>query len=477
MYQQKISNYLKKSSLQLNNTAIEQLSLYLTLLLQYNQSHDLTRINDIDEIIIKHFLDSLYVSSLIDIPSPLIDIGSGAGFPGIPLAIAFANNLFILAESRHKRVEFLTIVKDELHLENVEIYPHLVTDKSFFTVTGVITRAVESIEETLDRCSHFLKRDNRAIFMKGPAVDEEIIKHHDHYNLVLNKQYILPNTPYQRRLVVYSKKTDEIKKIYYISKDGTSTDGIAISSLDNTRFKEFKKIVSNHKKYNSSFVSGKKIIKELIHLKPEICKYLLLYDDYRETDSEFIDVILHFGIEKTIILKKALFNEIDITEASQPILMVTVPSLPQWDYSCQKLSLIMPFQDPVNMGAAIRSAVAFGVTHIIVCKNAANPFHPKCVRTSAGAVFNCTIEQGPAVDELNVSTLPCPLIALDLQGESIYNFTFPQKAILLAGIEGPGLPHIKDCIKLTIPIGAVESLNTTVALSIALYEWKRQRDI
>jgi len=476
MYQQKISNYFKKSSIQLTNNAIEQLSIYLKLLLQYNESHDLSRINHIDEIIIKHFLDSLYISSIIDIPSPLLDIGTGAGFPGIPLAIVHENNLFILAESRHKRVEFLTIVKDELHLDNVEIYPHLVTEKSFFKVDGVITRAVESIEETLNRCNYFLKQGNRVIFMKGPAVDQEIIKHHENYNLVLNKQYILPDTTYERRLVVYTKSTDEIKKIYYIDKEGTSSDGIAITSLDNKRFKEFKKIIANPKKYNSTFVSGKKIIKELIHSKPEICKYLLLYDDYRETDSEFIDIISHFGFEKTIILKKSLFNEIDITEASQPILMVTVPPIPQWDYTCQELSLIMPFQDPVNMGAAIRSAVAFGVTHIVVCKNAAYPFHPKCARTSAGAVFNCTIEQGPAVDELNLTKLPCPLIALDLQGESIYKFTFPQKAILLAGIEGPGLPYIKDCIKLTIPIGAVESLNTTVALSIALYEWKRQRD-
>lgn len=475
MYEQKISNYLKQSSIKLTNEAVEKLSLYLKLLLQYNESHDLTRLNNIEEIIIKHFIDSLYVSSIIDIPASLLDIGTGAGFPGIPLAIAHKNNFFILAESRHKRVEFLTIVQNELHLDNVNIYPHLVTEKSFFTVDGVITRAVESIKETLNRCSHFLKRDNRVIFMKGPAVNEELLHQPDHYKLVLDKQYILPDTTYQRRLVVYTKKTDDIKKIYYISKEGTSTDGIAVTSLDNKRFKEFKKIIANPKKYTSTFVSGKKIIKELMQSKPGICKYVVLYDDYRETDSEFIDFISHFGIEKTIILKKSLFNEIDITEANQPMLLVTVPSIPQWDYTCRELSLIIPFQNPVNMGAAIRSAVAFGVNHIVVCKNAAYPYHPKSVRTSAGAVFNCSIEQGPEVDKLDVAKLPCPLIALDLQGQNIYNFTFPKKAILIAGIEGPGVPHIKDCIKLTIPIGAVESLNTTIALSVALYEWKRQR--
>lgn len=475
MYEQKISNYLKKSSLQLRHEAVQQLSLFLKLLLQYNKSHDLTRIKDIDEIIIKHFVDSLYITSLIDIPSPLLDIGTGPGFPGIPLAIVHRNNLFILAESRHKRVEFLTIVKNELHLDNVEIYPHLVTEKSFFNVNAVITRAVESIEETLHRCSHFLLKDNFVIFMKGPAVDEEKIEEHNDYSLVVDKHYTLPDTTYHRRLVVYKKVTDEIKKIYFIAKDSTSLDGIAVTSSENKRFKEFKKIAANPKKYNSTFVSGKKIIKELINTKPELCKYLLIYDEYTESDLDFIHLISNFGKERTIILKKSLFNEIDITEAEQPVMAVQVPALTQWDFNCRELSLMLPFQDPVNMGAAIRSAVAFGVTHIIVCENAAYPFHPKAVRASAGAVIYCTIEKGPALHMLDTLTIPCPLLALNMEGEHISDYKFPPKAILLAGTEGPGLPAIDKAVKLSIPINTIESLNATVAVSIALYEWHKHK--
>ena len=475
MYEQKISNYLKKSSLQFSNEAVQQLSLYLKLLLQYNDSHDLTRIKDIDEIIVKHFVDSLYITSFIDVPSPLLDIGTGAGFPGIPLAIVHRNKSFILADSRHKRIEFLSIVKNELHLDNVEIYPHLVTEKSFFNVHGVITRAVESIAETLHRCRHFLIKDNLIIFMKGPAVDEEKIDEHGSYSLVLDKHYTLPDTTYQRRLVVYKKTTNEIKKIYYIAKDGSSTDGIAVTSSENKRFKEFKKIALNPKKYNTTFVSGKKIIKELINSKPELCKYLIIYDEYVESDMEFLHLISNFGKERIIILKKSLFNEIDITEADQPVMAVQVPALTQWDYTCQELSLMLPFQDPVNMGAAIRSAVAFGVKHIIVCENAAYPFHQKAVRASAGAVFHCTIEKGPALNMLNTRTISCPILALDMEGEHIYDYKFPPKAILVAGTEGPGLPVIDKAVKLKIPIHTVESLNATVAVSIALYEWHKQK--
>ncbi len=474
MHEQKISQFLKKSAHQLSHEAVQQLSLFLKLLIQYNESHDLTRIKDIDEIIIKHFVDSLYISSLIDIPSPLLDIGTGAGFPGIPLAIVHRNNFFILAESRHKRVEFLTIVKNELHLDNVELYPHLVTQKSFFNVNGVITRAVESIEDTLHRCRHFLTKGKFVIFMKGPAVDEEKIEKHDDYSLVVDKHYTLPDTKYQRRLIVYKKVTDEIKKLYYIHKDGTSPEGIAITSSENKRFKEFKKIAENPKKYNTTFVSGKKIIKELIDTKPQLCKYVIIYDGYTESDPDFIHLISKFSKQRIIILKKSLFNEIDITEADQPVMVVQVPALTQWDYTCRGLSLMIPFQDPVNMGAAIRSAVAFSVTHIIVCENAAYPFHQRAVRASAGAVFHCTIEKGPALHMLDTRTVPCPILALDMEGKHIYNYKFPQKAILLPGTEGPGLPAIDNAVKLSIPIHTVESLNAAVAVSIALYEWHKQ---
>ncbi len=475
MYEKKINSYLLRSSLHLDEKDIVQLSQFLKLLLQFNKSHDLTRINDIDEIIIKHFVDSLFITSIIDIPSPLIDIGTGAGFPGIPLAIVHKNNSFILAESRHKRVEFLTIVKNELHLNNIEIYPHLVTEKSFFNVSGVITRAVESIEDTLQRCKHFLKKENLIIFMKGPTVDEEIIDSDKQYTLILNRQYILPHTTYQRRLIVYKKMNDTIKKIYYISKDGISSDGMAITSTENKRFKDFKKIAADPKKYNSTFVSGKKIIKELIISKPEICKYLILYDGYSEIDPDFMQSISQFGTDRTIILKKSLFNEIDLTEANQPMMLVQIPPIAQWEFNCQELSLILPFQDPVNMGAAIRSAVAFGVKHIIVTENAVYPFHPKSVRASAGAVFYCTIEKAKALHQLDSSKIPCPLIALDMDGADIYNVKFPPKAVLLAGIEGPGLPNIEGLLRVRIPITTVESLNANVAISIALYEWHKQK--
>jgi len=477
MYQKLIKEYFDKASLYYTEEIISRFNQFLHLLLQYNKSHDLTRITNIDEIIIKHFVDSLIITKFITIPSPLLDIGTGAGFPGIPLAIVYPDKRFILAESRHKRTQFLSIVNESLQLKNIEIYPHLVTEKSFFEVGGVITRAVESINETLQRCNHFLKEDNSVLLMKGPSVDEENITMSDSYSKIMDKPYTLPATSYKRRLIVYKKTNVIIKKTYFINKEGTSGDGLAITSGDNKHYKELKKIIADPRKCSMSTVVGKKIIKELVSSHPQLCRYIVLHDGYGETDTELIQIITDFGQQRMILLKKALFNEIDVLGNNQPILVIDVPPIAPWDMNTQGLSLMIPFQDPVNVGAAIRSAVAFGVNNIIICKNAAYPFHPKAIRSSAGAVFQCNLWQGPSLHQPDFMELSYPIIALDLEGINIYDFTFPKNAVLLAGVEGQGLHSIKNCIRVTIPIQVVESLNATVALSIALYEWHKQINI
>ncbi|HQQ51895.1 MAG TPA: 16S rRNA (guanine(527)-N(7))-methyltransferase RsmG, partial [Spirochaetota bacterium] len=345
MYQKLIKEYFDKASLYYTEEIISRFNQFLHLLLQYNKSHDLTRITNIDEIIIKHFVDSLIITKFITIPSPLLDIGTGAGFPGIPLAIVYPDKRFILAESRHKRTQFLSIVNESLQLKNIEIYPHLVTEKSFFEVGGVITRAVESINETLQRCNHFLKEDNSVLLMKGPSVDEENITMSDSYSKIMDKPYTLPATSYKRRLIVYKKTNVIIKKTYFINKEGTSGDGLAITSGDNKHYKELKKIIADPRKCSMSTVVGKKIIKELVSSHPQLCRYIVLHDGYGETDTELIQIITDFGQQRMILLKKALFNEIDVLGNNQPILVIDVPPIAPWDMNTQGLSLMIPFQD------------------------------------------------------------------------------------------------------------------------------------
>lgn len=132
---------------------------------------------------------------------------------------------------------------------------------------------------------------------------------------------------------------------------------------------------------------------------------------------------------------------------------------------------MVPFQDPENVGAVIRSAMAFHVDRIVMLAESANPFHPKAVRTSAGAVFSAPIVQGPCLSEIPPDL---PMVALSSTGQSLVDLRFPPSFCLLAGMEGPGLPAELRPHAVAIPMAAgVESLNAAVAVGIALYEWRR----
>ena len=130
-------------------------------------------------------------------------------------------------------------------------------------------------------------------------------------------------------------------------------------------------------------------------------------------------------------------------------------------------TLLVPFQDPENVGAVIRSAVAFGVAAIIMLHEAANPYHPKSVRASGAVVFRANLLQGPSIHHLPENL---PIVPLSKEGKKISDFKFPAKFALLPGIEGPGLPDRYRKAGVSIPVSPeVESLNAAVATAIALF--------
>src|SRR3974377_2482923 len=119
-------------------------------------------------MVLKQYVDSSLVRRFIDLPSPLIDMGSGAGLPGIPLKIARPDVEMVLAEPRSARAEFLRRVCADLGLQGVEVYAHKRVPAYPGQVAGVISRAVGSIPETLERVTSCLASGGRMIFMKGP---------------------------------------------------------------------------------------------------------------------------------------------------------------------------------------------------------------------------------------------------------------------------------------------------------------------
>src|SRR5262245_58704300 len=159
---------LERCGIPLTGPQLDRLWAYHRSLRAANAELNLTRIHNFENMVLKHYVDSLLVLRFVDLPSPLLDMGTGPGLPGIPLKIARPEVEMVLAEPRGARAEFLEAVCAQLALERVEVFAGKVGPGFPRTVAGVITRAVASIPETLDRVANCLEPGGRMIFMKGP---------------------------------------------------------------------------------------------------------------------------------------------------------------------------------------------------------------------------------------------------------------------------------------------------------------------
>ena len=111
---------IKEFEIRINDDQIDKFYEYMNLLLEWNQKMNLTAITDCREIIIKHFVDSLTIEKYIEKDSYLVDVGTGAGFPGIPLKILREDLNVVLLDSLNKRIKFLNEVCDKLKLNKIE---------------------------------------------------------------------------------------------------------------------------------------------------------------------------------------------------------------------------------------------------------------------------------------------------------------------------------------------------------------------
>lgn len=185
------------------------LAKFYVLLMQEQETQNFTRLLKFRDVAIKHFIDSIIVSRLTELRYPLLDVGTGPGFPGIPLKIANPSGHVLLAEGVQKRVAFLKKAREELGLGKLDIVGRNVNKFFVYPVNGVITRAVEDMRNTLGNVISCLQEGGRVYFMKGPGADPEIPMALDawgeYYRLVDDIAYDLPKTDNHRRLVVFEK--------------------------------------------------------------------------------------------------------------------------------------------------------------------------------------------------------------------------------------------------------------------------------
>lgn len=187
----------------------QALTRFYQLLMENQGERNFTRLLSLRDVAIKHFIDSLIVARLTTLGFPLLDVGTGPGFPGIPLKIHFPDETIVLAEGVQKRVEFLKHVREELGFKKLPIIGRNVNQEFFYPVNGVITRAVEDARNTLGNVVNCLQTNGRVYLMKGPNCDPEIPMALDawgeYFALDANIHYELPRSPHQRRLLVFRK--------------------------------------------------------------------------------------------------------------------------------------------------------------------------------------------------------------------------------------------------------------------------------
>jgi len=184
-----LTDYLAKEEIFLTQDIITKLELFASLLHEWNQIHNLTGAKTVDAIY-KNIIDSLYPLNFVSLPKTLLDVGTGAGFPGLVLAIALPEVKVVLAEPLKKRVSFLKYAKIDLELSNVCVEGKRVENIAYDAFALITSRAVSNTKLLLDLTRECSNAHTEYLFYKGSRVFDEIdaVQHQLKYDIVQKNQ-------------------------------------------------------------------------------------------------------------------------------------------------------------------------------------------------------------------------------------------------------------------------------------------------
>jgi 16S rRNA (guanine527-N7)-methyltransferase len=181
---------------------LERLSAYLELLQRWNKAYNLTAVRDPQEMVYRHILDSLAVAPYLVGSAPCLDVGTGAGLPGIPLAIACPEREFHLLDSNGKKTRFLFQVKTQLGLDNISVHHGRVETFTASAPYGIVlSRAFASLVDMVESCMHLCAADGCFLAMKGLYPEEELEKLGNTCQFVAAHRIRVPGLQEQRHLI------------------------------------------------------------------------------------------------------------------------------------------------------------------------------------------------------------------------------------------------------------------------------------
>ena len=194
----------RELGLELTAQQQELLIAYLGLLIKWNQAYNLTAVRNPDEMVSRHLLDSLSVVPYVaEGGDSWLDVGSGGGMPGVPLAILFPQRRFILLDSNGKKTRFLTQVRLELKLANLEVvHARVEAFRPAAPFSGIVSRAFSELKNFTDWTRHLGNQDTRWLAMKGVHPDDELQALPADFRLEACQVLRVPGCQGQRQLLI-----------------------------------------------------------------------------------------------------------------------------------------------------------------------------------------------------------------------------------------------------------------------------------